>query len=143
MTSDTWNKEDSNLYQHAKRELEFAGLFDADADYDGELAPAILSVVETFCRSGCADSGGTAAISVGVLERVLRYKPLGPITDNPEEWMKVHDGIGGDEMEPLWQCRRQSTLFSHDGGKTYYDLDEPWPDVKSPLIHHSKEHANA
>ena len=38
----------SKLVDHAKRELELAGMFDKDADYNGALAPQIVKIVEVF-----------------------------------------------------------------------------------------------
>jgi len=113
------SKEKSNLYLHAKRELELAGMFDKDADYNGELAPTILEVVDKFSSYG--HSGGSAMISIQILEKLLRWENLTPLTDNPDEWMDISDMQGG---KPGWQNRRNSTCFSEDGGKTYYNINE-------------------
>lgn len=104
---------ESNLVSHAKRELELAGMFDKDADYNGALAPEILKLVELF--SSQEHSGASAGITIAVLEKLLRFKVLSPITDNPDDWMEVD--------ADTWQSKRQSSLFSKDGGKTYYDID--------------------
>lgn len=104
----------SNLVDHARRELELAGLFDEDADYDGDLGPAVLGVVEKFSEYG--HSGMSAAISVSILEKLLRFETLTPLTDDPSEWMDVSTNT--------WQSRRRSEAFSHDGGKTYYLLSD-------------------
>ena len=45
------------------------------------------------------------------------FEPLGPLTDDPDEWVEVADG--------LWQSRRKSSAFSCDGGKTYHVNGEP------------------
>lgn len=115
--NENWNEEESNLVAHAKRELELAGMYDADADYDGLLAPHILDLIRLFASEG--HSGGSAAVTLGVFERLARYKTLSPLTDDPEEWMQVEMGD-----KECWQSRRQSSCFSSDSGKTYYDIDE-------------------
>ena len=104
----------SNLVLHAERELKLAGMFDKDADYDGELAPAILEVVKTFSKYG--HSGMSASIAISVLEKLLRFQTLTPITSNSDEWMEV-----GTSM---WQNKRNPAIFSKDGGKTWYDVND-------------------
>jgi hypothetical protein len=106
---------ESNLVAYARRELELAGLFDKDADYGGALGSAILRVVEAFSED--SHSGGSAGITIHALERLLRFKPLTPITSNPAEWMQVDTA--------MWQSTRNPSCFSKDGGATWYDIDEP------------------
>jgi len=102
------------LVEHAESELRLAGLFDEDSDYDGALGPAILEVVKTFSSYG--HSGFSAMMSVAILEKLLRFEPLTPLTNNPQEWYLVAEEVGGKD---LWQSRRNSEAFSNDGGKTY------------------------
>jgi len=104
----------SNLIEHAKRELTLAGMFDKDADYNGALAPEIMKLVELFSSQG--HSGASAVITIGILEKLLRFQTLTPITSNPDEWMEVGTG--------LWQSKRNPAIFSKDSGKTWYDVDE-------------------
>lgn len=133
MTSDTWTREDSNLYQHAQSELTIAGLFDEDADYGGMLAAAVLELVETFARQ--AHSGASAAATLDIFNRVITFSPLTPITDDTDEWMHVSEEMAGDAN--LWQNRRQSSAFSNDGGKTFYDLTEPLNTNGTQVLHPS------
>jgi hypothetical protein len=110
-----WDEAKSNLYQHAKRELELAGV---EKDIYGQMLPnAILEIVRTFAKQG--HSGMSAAYSLHLLDKLLRYEHLTPITDNPEDWMNVSEYLPG-----TWQCRRNPALFSADGGKTYYHVDK-------------------
>lgn len=106
--------EESNLVRHAQRELELAGLFDEDADYGGMLAEGVMRLVRVFAEEG--HSGASAGITVAILERLLRFQPLTPLTDDPAEWNEVG--------EDTWQSSRRPDAFSEDGGKTYYLLDE-------------------
>jgi len=109
MTQTTWTDEDSNLVQHTIRELDLIGE-DETADYDGMIRDAVLDIVRTFARQG--HSGYSAAYTLSLIQRLLAFEPLSPLTDDPADWVNVADN--------LWQCRRQSAAFSHDGGKTYY-----------------------
>jgi hypothetical protein len=102
------------LVAFAESELRRAGLFEKDADYDGEIGPAVLDLVRKFASQG--HSGFAAELALSAFDRVVRFKPLSALTTDPKEWMEVSTGI--------WQSRRLATVFSTDGGKTHYDLDE-------------------
>lgn len=103
----------SALMQHAESELRAAGLLDHDSDYYGAIGRAVLDLVEVFSSQG--HSGASADMTIEILQALLRFRPLTPLTDNPDEWMEVTDG--------LWQSYRRSDAFSEDGGKTYYLVD--------------------
>lgn len=108
----------SNLTEHAQYELTRASLFDKDADYGGAHAKAVMDLVTVF--SDQQHSGASAAITLGLFYQLAQFKPIGPITSDPDEWMNVSD-ISGD---PMWQNRRRGTSFSRDGGKTWYDIED-------------------
>jgi hypothetical protein len=115
--SEEWDQEKSNLYQHAKRELDLA---EVEKDIYGRMLPdAILEIVKTFAKQG--HSGMSAAYSLQLLDKLLRFENLTAITDNPEDWCNVSEMCGGETM---YQCKRNPALFSTDGGKTYYHVDE-------------------
>lgn len=107
-------KQMSNLVEHAKRELKIAGLFDSDSDYSGMLGESILEIVEKFSEQG--HSGASAGMSIHILSKLLAFENLTELTDNPEDWIEVGEG--------MWQNRRNSKCFSTDGGKTHYSLDD-------------------
>lgn len=109
----------ANLVDHAKDELQLAGLFDKDSDYDGMLGKAVLELAKCFSNQG--HSGFSANMTLDIFDKLMKYKPLSPITDNPKEWQKVTDN---DDNKPLWQNNRNPSLFSNNNGKTYYDVDD-------------------
>lgn len=135
MTSE--GTEESNLVRHAREELLRAGLFGAGSDYDGGVGECALAVVKAFSTYG--HSGGSAAMTLDVVTRLLQFQALSPITSNSDEWMLVADGIVEKEEPPLWQCRRNGALFSNDGGNTYYSIDEPLQVNGAPPLHTSAE----
>lgn len=106
-----------SLVDFAEKELKLAGLFDADSDYDGMIGPAALDIVKVFAEQG--HSGYSAALVTSIVEKLMRWQPLTPITSDPDEWMD----LSGHEM-PMWQNRRDCAAFSRDGGKTWYHLDD-------------------
>lgn len=67
-------------------------------------------------------SGMSHGYTLALFNKVVNFKMLTPLTDDPVEWMDLTGESGGD---PTFQNTRQSSCFSKDGGKTYYDLDDP------------------
>lgn len=106
------------LTDHARAELNRAGLFDEDSDYDGMLGQAVMELVTTFAAQG--HSGFSAHQTIALFRLVASFEPLTPITSDPSEWMHV-----ASDPEPCWQNVRRSTSFSRDGGQTWYDIDNP------------------
>lgn len=109
---------DSGLVNHARTELTLAGLLDKDSDYDGMLGEAALEIIGVFARQG--HSGYSAAMTTDIVNRLMRYEPLTPLTYAPDEWNDVSEMSG----TPMWQNRRKSSVFSTDHGLTHYDLDD-------------------
>lgn len=105
------------LIEHAKLELELAGLFNEEGDfYEGATGKAVIELIEVFAKQG--HSGMSAPIVADLFKRLANYEPLQPITGRDEEWGDVRDL--GDGM-PWYQNKRCSALFK-DGkdGKPYY-----------------------
>lgn len=56
---------------------------------------------------------------------LVRFKNITPLTDDPDEWSLIADGI--------WKNNRRGDAFSLNGGKTYYfnrngaSSINPWP----------------
>lgn len=111
---------DSNSVTHAERELRLAGLLDKDSDYDGMLGEATLAIVRLFSEQG--DSDMSAAMVADLAARLMRYEPLTPLTNDPDEWMPVEEEAAGETS--LWQSGRNPEAFSSDGGKTHYTLSD-------------------
>jgi hypothetical protein len=108
-----------NLVAHAREELQRAGLFDKDSDYGGMLGEAVLELVQKFAEQG--HSGFSAQMTLHIFNKVARFQTLTPISSDPTEWMEVTQYFNG---KGVWQNRRNPAVFSEDGGKTWYDLDE-------------------
>lgn len=108
---------DSNLTHHALVELSIIGYpnqRDEDASYNKLMTDSIMNLVTLFADQG--HSGHTAAYSIELLGKLLKFEPLSPITSSSEEWVHV-----GPE---LWQNTRNSKCFSKNGGVTYYTLND-------------------
>ena len=108
------------LVEHAKREMELAGLKGPASDYDGMLYDAVVEITEVLARQG--HSGNSAHMTLEIFNKVARYETLTPLTQDPKEWMDVST-IGGGIGRPLWQSRRNPSFFSDDAGRTWYDIN--------------------
>ena len=104
------------LIEHAKLELQIAGLFDEDSDYNGDIGKAALELIEVFAKQG--HSGMSAPYVASIFNKLAKFEPLIPITGKDEEWGDVRDLGSG---EPWYQNKRCSALFK-DGkdGRPYY-----------------------
>jgi hypothetical protein len=75
----------------------------------------ILHMMQEFADEG--HSGFSASYAIGILEKLLRYKPLTPLTGADDEWVDVAEQSGGI----LWQNKRASHVFKDNEGA--YDID--------------------
>lgn len=105
----------------AENELHRAGLFDKDSDYDGMLGDSVLGLVSHFAAQG--HSGFSARYASHLFGQLVERRPLTPLTDDSDEWMEISEEMMG--RPGCWQSRRMPSAFSTDGGKTYYDVNEP------------------
>lgn len=110
-----------SLVEHARQELSLLG-------NDDDFNECIINAIKAFASYG--HSGGSASVAIPILNDLLQFKNLTPLTNNSSEWNKV-----GDES---WQSSRNSEAFSKDGGKTYYLLSEGANDTKPEPIHISE-----
>ena len=104
-----------SLIEHAKMELQIAGAFDKDSDYQGAIGEAVMELIEVFSKQG--HSGMSAPYVAGLFHKLAKYEPLVPITGKDEEWGEV----SFFEKKEIFQNKRCSALFK-DGkdGRPYY-----------------------
>jgi hypothetical protein len=104
---------ESNLVNYAKQEL---ALLRGPAGEPDEMQDAIeanvLQMVEIFSREG--HSGSSAAYTIGILEKVLRFEPLTPLTGADDEWVILDYG-----PEMAAQNKRCSHVFRRSDGTAY------------------------
>lgn len=118
----------SNLVNHARHELELI-------NEEPDVIEHYLAIIQTFADMG--HSGTSAAHAIHTLTRLLQFKELSPLTNNPNEW-QYHGPDKWDGTDGIWQNRRNGEAFSNDGGETYYLLSER--DSDNHTIHHSEKH---
>lgn len=98
------------LVEYAKSELARIGR-DEDGMQD-MISKNILSIVEMFSEQG--HSGFSAGYALSVLDRLLRFKPLTPLTGEDDEWNEISHGTQ--------QNKRCSSVFRNADG-TAHDID--------------------
>lgn len=104
-----------SLIEYAECELDYAGLGDADSDYGGMLKTAALDLIRVFAEQG--HSGASAAMVTGIVERLMRFEPLTPLTGADDEWNIL------DYDDHLYaQNRRCSRVFKRADG-TAFDVE--------------------
>lgn len=110
------------LVDYATSELRRAGWFEEDSDYGGLVGPAVVKMVEQFAEEG--HSGYSANLCLALFKRVAAFKPLTALK-NPMETGEYQDVSGYSQTSPMktLQSTRLSSVFSEDGGKTWYDID--------------------
>ncbi len=112
----------SNLVEHARRELALIG-------EEQEFVDGYLNVIQAF--ADMRHSGGSASVAIPVINQLLQFNNLSPLTDDIEEWIQVGDCS--------WQNCRNPEAFSEDVGYTYYllseggTMDNPYPSHKTKL----------
>jgi hypothetical protein len=111
----------SKLIEHAREELQRAGLFDKDC-YDGLIGEAVLRLIETHAKEG--HSGASSDLVLSVFQKLAKFQVLTPVTSDAAEWEKIPEERLPWEQRDLWQNKRQSSLFSTDGGKTFFSVGE-------------------
>ena len=108
-----------SLIDHAKTELQIAGLFDKEGDfYEGMTGKAVMELIEVFSKQG--HSGMSASIVADIFKKLANYEPLGPITGKDEEWSDVRDYGKG---EPWYQNKRYSAIFKDGKDGRAYSID--------------------
>jgi len=99
----------SALLQHAEYEL---GLIDNGDEMQRAINQSILDVVKAFAKAG--HSGLSSNYALGVIEKLLRFEPLKPLTGADDEWEDVSDN--------LFQNRRCSRVFKEKATGISFDI---------------------
>lgn len=102
---------DSAIVQHIQRELPNAD----DDTMQAILNRHVLNMGRLFALEG--HSGFSANVTINMLERLLRFEPLGPLTGEDSEWIELDYG-----PDMAAQNKRCSHVFKRADG-TAYDID--------------------
>jgi hypothetical protein len=106
----------SSMVKFARKELSLIG--GQDDEMQDWMNDNLIDMVKKFASQG--HSGFSASYAIGVLEKLLRYEALTPLTGKDDEWNDVSD-TGGRNDGPLWQNNRCPHVFKDKYGS--YDID--------------------
>lgn len=135
----------NNLVKWAEEEL--ARLVKDDNDgTQKEINKDILQIVETFSEQG--HSGLSAAYTLGIIKRLLDWKPVTALTGEEDEWCPVESWDNGENSQQNKRCpavfRKNfdnttafylyGKVFSDDEGKTWFTSRESRVPVKFPYV---------
>lgn len=104
----------------------------------------ILAIIDAFAEQG--HSGASAAYALNILDHLLRFKPISPLTGEDDEW-----GEPISRMDNCQQNKRCSSVFrknfdnntaydidgkvfSDDGGKTFWSTYDSMTPVTFPYM---------
>lgn len=125
-----------SLLEHAKREL---ALINTDGDeMQNAMDRYILHMIDEFSKEG--HSGFSASYAISFLERLLRFKPLTPLTGEDDEWNQINDDrwrnnrfsevFKNADGQAYWS---QGKVFSDDGGESWYTSSESRVHIEFPF----------
>jgi len=105
-----------SLVQYAESELDRIGMTD-DGDMNGMMRKHLLHMIKEFADEGHSGFSGNYALQC--LQKLLRFKPLSPLTGEDDEWTEV-TRISG---YPHFQNKRCSSIFKDGKDGEAYDID--------------------
>ena len=100
-----------NLLEHAKKEME--RMWPESDDMQDMVKANVLELLEVFSKQG--HSGSSAPYVLGLFRQLADFKPLGQLTGEDDEWMKV----GPNTYQNIRCC----SVFKKGKNGTAYWLD--------------------
>ena len=137
-------KQENGLIAHAKRELDLI-LKECEDDesilMQQSMNEGILNVIRAFSEYG--HSGYSAQYAIDLINKLLNYSFITPLTGNDDEWTEVSDGIYQNKRESkiFKQVDRfdgkpyyiNGKIFSRDGGESWMTNGDSFITIEFPL----------
>lgn len=106
------------MHDYAKTEMDIA--WPEPDDAQAHIEEDILAVIDLFENQG--HSGMSASYTINILERLLRFKPLSPLTGEDDEWDEPCTNVFDKTV--YQQNKRCSSVFrTNNDNSTAYDMD--------------------
>lgn len=113
-----------SIINYAKKELDIVGMTeDSPDEMNRAMRKHILHMVDEFAKEG--HSGSSASYALSILEKVLNWKPLSPLTGEDSEWMDV-SSYNFDSGYTAFQNIRCPEIFKNvypDGREEAYTIN--------------------
>lgn len=128
---------ESNLCQHAIKELKLAGYGNGEGGPNDWMYQQVLEAVAVFASHG--NSGSSAPWEIDFVKRLCNWDIISPLTFKDDEWQQ----ISGDGTS---QNKRKSSIFKDPDGNIHY-IDafskrptgrysystKEWTEIKNPI----------
>ena len=117
-------KVEGNMLSKASHELVIAGALNPESDYGGQVGRDVLQLLEVFVEQG--HSGGSSLLVVDAFSKLASWGNITPIR-NPMLTGEYTDmsRFEGAPARTILKSTRKSSLFSRDGGVTWFDVNGP------------------
>jgi hypothetical protein len=102
----------TTIKTYAINELTRIGMYNSGEEMDDEMCEHILKIVDVFDEEG--HSGFSAEYAIGILQKLLRWEPLSPLTGDDDEWRNLENG--------RFQNKRCSRVFKGEKGAQAHDI---------------------
>lgn len=101
----------TKMETYAIDELTRIGMYGSGDEMNDAMCEHILKMVNVFAEEG--HSGFSAEYAISILQKLLRFEPLSPLTGEDDEWNEVGDGH--------YQNKRLSRVFKKGKDGQAYD----------------------
>ena len=106
----------SNLKDYAIDELTRIGMYGSGEEMNDMMCEHILKMVDVFTEEG--HSGFSAQYAINILQKLLQWEPLSPLTGEDDEWNNVSEYSEGE----TYQNKRLSRVFKKGKDGRAYDI---------------------
>lgn len=131
-----------SLVEHAREELKRLRDVDEPDDMQDVIEKNILEIIETFSKQG--HSGFSSSYCIPIINSLLKFEPITPLTGEEDEWCEISDGIFQNkrlstvfkdknrfEGKPYWL---DGKIFSNDNGLSWYTNSNSCVLVEFPFM---------
>lgn len=113
-----WSRGSDDSAYKAHFEREWAIAFPKPDEMQDMVKKNVEGILSVFAMGG--HSGFSAAYTIGILEKLLRFQPLSPLTGADDEWTVVAEEEDGS---PVFQNKRESSVFKEGIDGRAYTID--------------------
>ena len=106
----------TNIETYAIDELTRIGMYGSGDEMNDAMCEHILKMVNVFAEEG--HSGFSAEYAISILQKLLRFEPLSPLTGGDDEW----NVVGEEDGCEIYQNKRLSRVFKDGKDRQAYDM---------------------
>jgi hypothetical protein len=106
----------TNIKTYAINELTRIGMYGSGDEMNDAMCEHILKMVNVFAEEG--HSGFSANYTINILQKLLQFEPLSPLTGEDDEWEDISEYSGYEH----YQNKRLSRVFKEGKDGQAYDI---------------------